>query len=84
MYWYKIIAHEYMDEHPTVSFRLFQSNEDAYSYENNMNRSYSGGTTSVVPAVKAEVLDYIERNRIELDQTQLDDVNNEQNYRFTA
>ena len=84
MYWYKVIAHDYMDEYPVISFRLFESSHDAISYEKHMNENYSGGTTSVAPAIKSEVLDYIKKYDIKLDAVRLKEVHDDENYRFST
>lgn len=84
MYWFKVIAHDYMDEHPVISFRLFDSIEDAVSYEKRMNESYSGGTTCIVPAIKKEVVDYISRYDIKLDEVRMREVHDDNNYRFST
>ena len=78
MKWYKIATHEYMDEYPDVFYKLATAQE-VLEYADHMNKNYSGGTTHVLGfATKAEVLEYIIKNEIDLtDEVKANTLNDE-------
>ena len=81
MIWYKYREHDYMDESPNVGYRLFEGEKEAYAWEEHMNTNYSGGRTWIIgPATKAEILSYIEKNHIQLDELTRKNIENEENY----
>lgn len=46
MKFYLFEVHEYMDMYPTEEIMVFDNQEDAIKWAQEMNRSYSGGTTT--------------------------------------
>jgi hypothetical protein len=82
MIWYKYREHDYMDESPNVGYRLFEGEKEAYAWEEHMNTNYSGGRTWIIgPATKAEILSYVERYDIELDDKLYANINNDAYYK---
>lgn len=81
MIWFKYKEHDYMDESPSVGFHLFEDEEQAYAWEKHMNDNYSGGRTWIIgPATKAEILSYVEKNHIQLDELTKKNIENDDNY----
>lgn len=81
MYWFKYGYHDYMDERPGYGYQMFASEETAKDWVECMNPHYSGGYTWLIgPASQKEVLDYIERYKIEVDEKTLENINNPNNY----
>lgn len=81
MIWFKYKEHDYMDESPSVGFRLFEDEAQAHTWEKHMNDNYSGGCTCIIgPATKAEILSYIEENHIQLDELTKKNIENDNNY----
>lgn len=77
MVWFKIETHDYMDERPEIGYRLFKDDAEAKSWEDHMQKNYSGGTTHLKGyATQKEVLDFICRNNILLDPKTEENVNN--------
>ena len=81
MIWFKYKEHDYMDESPNVGYRLFEDKWQAYAWEEHMNNNYSGGRTWIIgPATKAEILSYVEKNHIQLDEPTRNNIENDDNY----
>ena len=60
---------------------MFASEETAKDWVERMNHHYSGGYTWLIgPASQKEVLDYIKRYKIEVDEKTLENINNPDNY----
>ena len=82
MIWYKYSEHDYMDEYPSIGYRLFEDAEQASKWEAHMNSSYSGGTTTIIgPATKEEILRYVEDNKIVLDTLTKANIENDAYYK---
>lgn len=82
MIWFKYKEHDYMDESPSVGFRLFEDEAQAYAWEKHMQENYSGGRTWIVgPATKTDVLSYIEENHIQLDELTKKNIENDAYYK---
>ncbi len=70
-----------MDESPSVGYRLFEDEAQAYAWEKSMNDHYSGGRTWIIgPATKAEILSFIMENHIQLDELTKKNIKNDDNY----
>lgn len=81
MVWYKYKEHDYMDESPSVGFRLFEDEAQAYAWEKHMQENYSGGRTWIVgPASKDEIQNYVLESGIQLDGKTLENIDNPNNY----
>lgn len=81
MIWYKYQTHDYMDEKPSIGYRLFPNAEYALEWEQYMNASYSGGTTVLLgPAKQEEVLKFVKDNGLKLDSDTLANINNKSYY----
>lgn len=81
MYWFKYGYHYYMDERPGDGYQMFASEATAKDWVELMNHLYSGGYTWLIgPASQKEVLDYIKRYKIEVDEKTLENINNPNNY----
>jgi hypothetical protein len=82
MIWFKYAVHEYMDEKPEIGFQLCESRESAQEWAREMTAAYSGGPTYIIgPATKAEILSYVERYDIELDDKLYANINNDAYYK---
>lgn len=81
MIWFKYGSHDYMDESPSVGYRLFEDEAQAYIWEQHMNDHYSGGRTWIVgPASKDEIQNYVLESGIQLDGKTLENIDNPNNY----
>lgn len=81
MYWYRIISHAYMDEHPEIGYRLFEDDANAKEYEAHMQAHWSGGTTNIDGhATQDEILRFIHINHITVDKKTMDNITNEDYY----
>ena len=81
MIWYKVETQDYMDETPSISFHLFPDAGKALEWQTFMNRSYSGGTTTLVgPAKQEEVLKFVKDNRLKPDLNTLANIKNKSYY----
>lgn len=83
MIWFKFITHEYIDMYPRITFRTFNTIEEAREFAKQMNANYSGGTTTFAGyAKKQEIIDYVNQNNLDetLDDATLADINNNNNY----
>lgn len=81
MIWYKYQAHDYMDEKPSIGYRLFANAENALKWEQHMTVNYSGGTTVLLgPANQEEVLKFVKDNGLKLDSNTLANINNKSYY----
>lgn len=71
-----------MDEYPEYGYRL-DDYKHAIEWAEYMQDNYSGGTTRIVrPAYKEEVLKFIEDNNLQLDEKTLQNVNNNDYYKY--
>lgn len=81
MIWFKYKEHDYMDESPSVGYRLFEDEAQAYAWEKHMQENYSGGRTWIVgPASKDEIQNYVLESGIQLDGKTLENIDNPNNY----
>ncbi len=81
MIWFKYKTHDYMDENPSVGYRLFEDKWQAYAWEEHMSNNYSGGRTWIVgPASKDEIQNYVLESGIQLDEKTLENIDNPNNY----
>lgn len=81
MVWIKYKEHDYMDESPSVGYRLFEDEAQAYAWEKHMQENYSGGRTWIVgPASKDEIQNYVLESGIQLDGKTLENIDNPNNY----
>ena len=83
MVWFKYKEHDYMDESPSVGYRLFEDEAQAYAWEKHMQENYSGGKTWIVgPATKTEILSFIMENPIQLDEPTRRNIENDAYYKI--
>ncbi len=81
MKWFKVLIHDYMDMSPEVSYRLFEDWNQAKAWEKQMRENWASGTTNVVGyATQQEILDYIQRYNLQLDEATRNNINNKQYY----
>lgn len=81
MIWFKYGSHDYIDESPSVGYRLFEDEAQAYAWEKHMQENYSGGRTWIVgPASKDEIQNYVLESGIQLDGKTLENIDNPNNY----
>ena len=81
MIWYKYQIHDYMDEKPSIGYRLFANAECALKWEQHMNANYSGGTTILLgAATQEEILKFVKDNGLKLDSDTLSNINNKSYY----
>ena len=81
MIWFKYQEHDYMDERPSIGYRLFTDVENALKWEANMNANYSGGTTTILgPAKQEEILKFVKDNGLKLDSQTLANIHNAKYY----
>lgn len=79
MYWFKYESYDYMDEYPSVGYRMFNDLSIAKEWEEYMNLNYSGGSTKVIGyATQEEVFAYIKD--LELDPMTIQNIQNINNY----
>lgn len=83
MIWVKYETWDYMDEFPEYGYRLCDDYKQALEWAEYMQDNYSGGTTRIMrPAYKEELLKFIEDNNLQLDEKTLQNVNNNDYYRY--
>lgn len=80
MKWFKYESHDYMDPKPEMGFRMFENLETAQDWANHMQNNWSGTCSIIGFATKQDILDYIDKYHLTLDERTLSDINNDEYY----